>query len=113
MDHSVPSPENPPWVSYLTPPSRSVLGTPLHFNSMNRINEALASSNSSLIESSDAVELMTLPEPLHVHLLPILICSHSSFSLVYCLVALFTPGVSACRQTMGGAATPALSCLRD
>ena len=32
---------------------------------------------------------------------PILICFHSSFSLVYCLVALFTPDVSAYRQTKG------------
>lgn len=44
---------------------------------------------------------------------PILTYSHSSFSLVYCLAALFTPGVSACRRTMGRVSTSAPGCLND
>lgn len=43
----------------------------------------------------------------------ILIYFHSSFSLVYCLVALFTPGVSAYRQTIGEVSLSALGCLND
>lgn len=43
----------------------------------------------------------------------ILIYFHLSFSPVYCLVVLFTPGVSACRQTIGEASSSALGCLND
>lgn len=103
----------PLWVSCPTGLSVCAGDTFRHHFFADRISGTLLSPNSSLIESSDQ-RTKDVPRAFATFIsFPISIYPHSSFSLVYCLVARFTPGVPTCRQTMGGAATSALSCLND
>lgn len=113
MSCSFPAPENPPWFSSPTLHSWLVLATPSNLSNVNgiwgfRLFQQLINRELKSHRADDTPR----GSPMFISV-SILIYFHSSFFLVYCLVALFTPGVSTCRQTIGETSSSALSCLND